>query len=402
MVGSGASARTDHLNTGWTTNLSGSWTISLCLHDIPSAEGPFFLFGDKTAQQFRCTANGGVTSNVITLRATNIVDVAVHGALVPGEPTVTHFVYDSVAGEIRAYVNGVLNTTVAQVLGPIVLSGTGTLRIGGYSSDLVDQAQVGLPDDGILDEFRLYNRALSLAEIESSWQFGVIPTKPDYEITTAGGQVNVVDLSGNGETLTLSAPADGQLLFAVPGRKFRVDGGALRDNDSGPLDLSAITQISVSSEKGDDQINIGTFTALPSLTVSGGEGDDVVTFANNIIFATDASLDVDLRSDKDRCVIAGQLLLTGTGAATVRTHRDLVLNIGASISVAEGDITLEAHQQAVASTENFTALDLRGSLISNGAGKITLLGRAAAGAAAAHGVLLDGSTINSTGTGSSR
>ena len=158
-----------------------------------------------------------------------------------------------------------------------------------------------------------------------AWQFGVIPTKPDYEITTAGGQVNIVDISGNGETLTLSAPAAGQLLFAVPGRKFRVDGGPLlRDDDSGPLDLSAITQISVSSEKGDDQINIGTFTALPSLTVSGGEGDDLVTFTNNISFAADASLDVDLRSDKDRCVIAGQLQLTGTGAATVRTNRDLV------------------------------------------------------------------------------
>ena len=84
----------------------------------------------------------------------------------------------------------------------------------------------------------------------------------------------------------------------------------------------------------------------------------------------------------------------------MRTNRDLVMNSGTSISVAEGDITLEAHQQAVASTENFTALDLHGSLISTGAGKVTLLGRAAAGAVAAHGVLLDGATINSTGTGS--
>ncbi len=400
MVGTGGSVRTDYLNTGWTTNLTGSWTISVCLHHIPSAGGQaYYVFGDKTASLFRCIANGTSGPNTLTLRATNIVDVVVQGATIPGEPAVTHFVYDAAAGEIRAYVNGVLKTTVAQTFNPITLTGTSTLKVGGYSSDLVDQALVGVPENGILDEFRIYNRALSQAEIESSWQFGVIPTKPDYEITTTGGQLSIVDISGNGETLTLSAPSAGQILFSVPGRRFRVDGGALRDNDSGPLNLSSITQISVSTELGHDQISIGAFTGLPSLVVSGGEGNDLVTFTGGIAFAPDASLNVDQRNGTDRCIISGQLQLSGTGAATVRTHRDIVLHADASISVEDGDLTLEAHQQAIPLSENFTALDLHGTLSSTGEGKISLLGRGAAGAVAAPGILLEDASISSSGSG---
>ncbi len=401
MVGSGGSARTDHMNTGWTTSLSGSWTISVCLNHIPSTGSQaYYLFGDKTARQFRCIANGTSGPNTVTLRATNIVDVVVAGALVPGEATVTHFVYDAGAGVIHAYVNGVLKTTVDQPFSPITLTGTSTLKVGGYSSDPVDQSLVGLPLNGILDEFRLYNRALSLAEIQSSWQFGVVPTKPDYEITTAGGQINIVDLSGNGETLTASAPAPGQLLFAAAGRKFRVDGGALRDGDSGHLDLSSVTQITISTEKGDDQINIGAFASLPSLNVNGGEGSDTVTFTGNISFNSDASLTVDQLTDTDRCVISGQLQLSGAGAATVRTSRDLVLNPGAGISVVDGDLTLEAHQQLVPLPENFPALKLHGSLMSTGVGNINLAGRGAAAAAPAPGVLLEDATVTSSGTGS--
>lgn len=400
MVGSGNSARTDHLDTGWVTNLSGSWTISFCLHHIPSNDGQtYYLFGDKTAGQFRCIANGTSGPNTVTLRATNIVDVVVEGAMVPGEATVTHLVYDSVAGEIRAYVNGVLKTTVAQVFSPITVGGTGTLKIGGYSSDLVDQALVGLPENGLLDEFRLYNRALSLAEIESSWQFGVIPTKPDYEITTDGGQISVVDISGNDDTLTLSAPAAGQILFAAAGRKFRVDGGALRDHDSGAISLGSTDQINVSGELGHDLIQIGAFTGLPSLVVSGGGGDDTVTFTGPITFAADASLNVDQRSDADRCVISAALQLTGTGSATILTNKDILLEPTGSISVADGDLTLEAHQQAIASTDNFTALDLHGALSSTGTGNIHLRGRGAAGALAAPGVLLEDATVTSSGTG---
>ncbi len=160
LRGSGLASSTDRLNTGWVTNLSGSWTISLYLNNIQPSTTLFYFFGDSTASAFRCFTNGVAGANNLMLRGTGIADVVVANAAV-ATATVTQFVYDASVPEIRAYRNGVLVNTVAQ--SPITLSGTGPFLVGGFSTN------TGIPSGGVLDEFRLYSRALSPAEISATW-----------------------------------------------------------------------------------------------------------------------------------------------------------------------------------------------------------------------------------------
>ncbi|MBK8686552.1 MAG: hypothetical protein IPN26_17075 [Bacteroidetes bacterium] len=58
---------------------------------------------------------------------------------------------------IQAYLDGVLVNTVAQ--GAFTLSSAGPFKVMGYS------ANIGAPVGGVLDEFRLYSRALNATEV---------------------------------------------------------------------------------------------------------------------------------------------------------------------------------------------------------------------------------------------
>ena len=265
LIGTGNSGIIDHLDTGWRTNLSGSWTISFALRDIPSSSTtPFILFGDSTASNFRCYANGSGGANTLTMRATGMVDVVVPGGTIAGETTVVHFVYDAPNSVIRAYVNGVLVSTVDQIFGAIVLNGTGTFKVGGYSTTV---AHTGLPNNGIapgiLDEFRLYSQALDGATIAASWKDGVLVTKPDYQITTTGGVLDIADLSGNGDTLAVTQPSAGTIQFATTGRTFKIDAGPLLNDNSGAIPLAGITQVSINADLGDDVITGGHSDGSP-------------------------------------------------------------------------------------------------------------------------------------------
>ncbi len=156
MIGTGVSSSTDFVNTGWATNLTGmSWTISFKTANITSSSTLFYIFGDSTAGSFRCFTNGVAGANNWLLRGT-LTDVLVTGGAVVA-PKTTTFVYDMSAGNIKAYLDGVLVNTVAQA-GPTI-AGTGPFKVIGYSSN------VGAPAGGQLDDFRVYNRALSPAEV---------------------------------------------------------------------------------------------------------------------------------------------------------------------------------------------------------------------------------------------
>jgi hypothetical protein len=116
------------------------------------------MFGDNTANELRCFTNGvaGPSNWILRGTAGTFADVLVSGGAIVA-PTMTTFVYDPGTGDVKAYLNGVLVNTVAQPLH--IFSGTGPFKVGGYSSN------VGLPSNGYLDEFRLYNRALTAAEV---------------------------------------------------------------------------------------------------------------------------------------------------------------------------------------------------------------------------------------------
>ncbi len=159
LRGSGLSASTDYLNTGWVTNLSGSWTISFASRGISTSGTLYFVMGDFTAQSLRIFTNGVAGSTNWILRGTGLADTLIPGGALAGTTTVNTFVYDSAAGNIRAYLNGALVSTVAQTA--LSFAGTGPFKVMGYASN------AGAPLGGLLGDVRIYSRALNASEVEA-------------------------------------------------------------------------------------------------------------------------------------------------------------------------------------------------------------------------------------------
>ena len=150
------------ITTGWNCNLGNrSWTISMWI-EIPttSSGSAFYLFGDPGAGSFRCFHNGIALPNNLVLRGTGITDVTVTD--IGPQPAVVTFVYDSASSQLKAYKNGLLVNSSSQTLN--IPLGTG-FKVAGYGTSLTL--------NGKMDEFRLYNRALTPAEVLSSWNFDI-------------------------------------------------------------------------------------------------------------------------------------------------------------------------------------------------------------------------------------
>jgi hypothetical protein len=159
LIGSGVSSTTDYLNTGWAPNLgTGSWTISFKSANITGTSTLYYIFGDANTASFRCFTNGVAGANNWILRGAGLTDISIIGGATAAPHTNT-FVYDATLNNVKAYLDGVLVSTVNQTAPN--LTGTGPLKVMGYS------ANVGSPLNGNLDEFMLFNRALSPVEVSS-------------------------------------------------------------------------------------------------------------------------------------------------------------------------------------------------------------------------------------------
>lgn len=157
LIGSGVSSTTDYLNTGWIPNLgNGSWTISFRTSGISTDATLYYIFGDVGTNSFRCFTNGLAGSTNWVIRGGGLTDTYINGGAL-STPTMCTYVYDQSLNQVRGYLNGALVTTVAQ--GAVNLTGTGPFKVMGYGSN------VGAPAGGLLDEFRLYDRALNDQEV---------------------------------------------------------------------------------------------------------------------------------------------------------------------------------------------------------------------------------------------
>jgi len=206
------------LNTGWATSLpSTGWTISLWLNNISTANSnPNYLFGDINAASFRCFSDGAALPNNLLLRGGGLTDVLVSG-VAPG-PCVVTFVYTGTS--VKFFKNGVLAGTIAQPT--VTVTGAGPFVIGAYSTS------PGMPAGGLMDEFRMYNRALSDAEVGSTWNQQLPLGGPPIVVTTAATGVtgNAASLNGtvnaNGASTTVTfeyglTAAYGTTVPGVPG-----------------------------------------------------------------------------------------------------------------------------------------------------------------------------------------
>ena len=112
------------------------------------------------ASSFRCFTAGGSGPTGIRLDGGSpFLEIDLAGVL-PG-PSVVHFVYDSVTTTLSGYVNGVLDTVVVEP--PLNLTANVNFKVGGYGTS------TGLAAGGLMDEFRVYRRALDSMEIANTW-----------------------------------------------------------------------------------------------------------------------------------------------------------------------------------------------------------------------------------------
>lgn len=178
LIGNGGLNTSNNVNSGWPLNLgTGAWTISMWLNNFPAtASTTQYLFGGGGGSTFRCFTGGVAGDNAIMLRATGLTDVPVTG--IGSAPVVIHFVRETTpASAIKVYRNGVLISTVAQATPTI----TGTdFWVGAFSG-----TTTAFPAGCLMDEFRLYNRALSAAEVAATWSI-TLPGGPCTEPPVTG------------------------------------------------------------------------------------------------------------------------------------------------------------------------------------------------------------------------
>jgi Abnormal spindle-like microcephaly-assoc'd, ASPM-SPD-2-Hydin/Immunoglobulin domain/HYR domain/Fn3 associated len=216
--------------------------------------------------------------------------------------------------------------------------------------------------------------------------FVVSARAQDYTITTVSNVIVITDVTGNADVLRLSEPLAGSIRFDAPGRLFRVNAGTITTNNSSLLMYTNAPFITVNAGAGADTIDVGGFTRpMPSLTINGGTGNDTVYFNGDITFAANANLDVDLQNDNaspgvDEVYVGGNVLTSGTGSITVKCSRQVSIAEDASLQTVNGNLTVEANQQALPTPGSFSGVVLDGLVRSTGTGQVVVRGRGGDGA----------------------
>ncbi len=154
LVGTGTANQS--MNTNWATNMSGNWTISFWLGPNQVDNNPSYLFGDVTATggatgAFRCFYGGAALTNNVLLRGGN-ADILISGV----NPAATFITVVHNGANTVVYKNGASPQTYAVTFAS---AGAGPFRVGGYST----VASI----NGNMDEFGMYSRALTPAEVLS-------------------------------------------------------------------------------------------------------------------------------------------------------------------------------------------------------------------------------------------
>ncbi|HQW24788.1 MAG TPA: SdrD B-like domain-containing protein, partial [Saprospiraceae bacterium] len=210
------------------------------------------------------------------------------------------------------------------------------------------------------------------------------------------GHLEVTDLAGNGETLTVSEMT-GNMRFSVPGRNYSYNYNSIT---ALPLDVSlaGIDSITINTRGGNDILLINSFVQqLPGLTINGGIGNDIISFNGDITFQADADLHIDLQDDApapgtDQINVSNNtnLILSGQGNIVMKVSRNIVINPGASLLTVNGNILMEANNQMVPTAENFSGISILNAIIEiTGDGQMSINGKAGATTGSNHGIRVE-------------
>ncbi|MBC7776644.1 MAG: hypothetical protein H7246_14520, partial [Phycisphaerae bacterium] len=210
----------------------------------------------------------------------------------------------------------------------------------------------------------------------------MVQASPDFSIFYNGTSIQLSDQMGGNDVISVTEVA-GSIRFDVPGRTYAINGGLTLPFPVS-ITLAGANTIVVFAGEGNDVVNIGAFTTvLPNFSVNGAEGDDVINFNGDINFLANANLDANLQDDAnsigvDKIVVGVgvNLRLAGTGNAMLKASQSIVVLTGGSVETDDGNLTVEANQQAAPSAGNFRGVDMTSGLLDvAGDGYLTVKGR---------------------------
>jgi hypothetical protein len=146
-----------------------SWTIGFALSTWANP-GFQYIFSEDTINGWRAFTAGAAGAGNIRLTGASIPNVDIVGGA--GDSGWVHvaWVHDTVANQVRAYLNGVLVSTVAAPTVNLVSGNTLIIGRLGVTS---------LLNDNWVEEFRLYDYALTAAQV-ASWSDNALNGRADF------------------------------------------------------------------------------------------------------------------------------------------------------------------------------------------------------------------------------
>ncbi|MES2780362.1 MAG: LamG-like jellyroll fold domain-containing protein, partial [Bacteroidota bacterium] len=186
----------NNVNPGWAGTHTGSWTISFWCSP-PTPPTTRYYFGNSTGNgTFRCFI-GGVAVGIRLVGGVPSVTIDMP-SFTPGTGNVITYVYNQPLGTVSAYRNGVFQASASPGASyPLVGA---NFFIGAQGTSI----------EGPMDEFRMYNRALSATEVAAAANVQLFNT-PCTSPPTAGSTVpsTTVACSGSSFSLTLAGLSSG-------------------------------------------------------------------------------------------------------------------------------------------------------------------------------------------------
>lgn len=322
----GTGVASNYLSTNWATSLPNTgWTISMWLGGMPSNTTLYYLWGDANASSFRCFLGGAAGAGNVLLRGGGLTDVTAT-AVAPG--CVLTFVYTG--SSVRWFKNGVLGGTVSQP--SVAIAGTGPFRIGAYSTS------IGMPSGGLMDEFRMYNRALSDAEVGSTWNIQLAngPTAVTAAATSVTGNSatlnGTVNANGNSTTVTFEYGLTTAYGTTLPGVPATVTGTSATPVSLGITGLTPNTlyhfRVNASNTQGNSNGADMTFT-------TGAAPPTVVTTAATGVGLNTATLNGTVNANGSSTAVTFQYgLTTAYGSTVTATPSPVTGSVVTSVSAA--------------------------------------------------------------------
>ena len=204
-------------------HLTGSMTLEAWIKAVanPSDDGQIIAKSNGAGWQLKTSPDTGPHTFGVKVSASSSVGVQRYSTTVPALGTWYHIagVYDAAAGTLSTYVNGALDNGTLRGTVP-------TAQIDQSVNVNIGRRTGGLYFNGLIDEVRIYNRALSQAEIQvdMATPVGSTPPPPDttpptVSITTPANGATVA-----GTTAIAASAADN---VGVAGVQFLLDGANL-------------------------------------------------------------------------------------------------------------------------------------------------------------------------------